>query len=284
MSTHTPSYFRPQSLQEALSFLKDFKEQAVIIAGGTDVMVDIRAGEMNPACLVDVSRLQELKGIRLEDDELVVGAGVTLSEIYSSPVLAEWAPALQRAALNFASKQIRNVATIGGNVAHCSPCGDTIPPLVIHEAEAVFASAGGERRVPIEQVATGPYRCFLNQDEIITSFILKPRKTTFADFQKIGRRKDLAIARLSLAAMIDKDDAGNVSFARVSLGACTPTPHRMAAVEDFLVGKKPTHEVLFQAGQLLAEKMIEITGRRSSIIYKEPAVQGLLVRLLLPVV
>lgn len=284
MSAHNTGYFRPQTLAEALSFLAESKGMTTIIAGGTDVMVDLRSGELRPDNLLDVSRLPELKGIRLEGEELVVGAGVTLSEIYNSPVLAEWAPALQKAACNFASKQIRNVATIGGNVAHCSPCGDTIPPLVVHEAQAVFASAAGERRVPIEQVATGPYKCFLSPNEIITSFVLKPRKTTFADFKKIGRRKDLAIARLSLAVMVDKDESNHISLARISLGACTPTPHRMTAVEDFLVGKEPTRELLFAAGRLLAEKMIEITGRRSSIIYKEPAVQGLLVRLLLPVV
>lgn len=277
-------YFRPDSLSEALAYLSQSKGRATIIAGGTDVMVDLRSGELRPETLVDVSRLDELKGIHLEKEELIVGAGVTLSEIYDSSILAEWAPSLQKASFNFASKQIRNVATIGGNVAHCSPCGDTIPPLVIHEAEAVVASLKGVQRVPIQEVATGAYRCFLNTDEIITSFILKPRKTTFADFQKIGRRNDLAISRLSLAAMIDKDEDGAISMARISLGACTPTPHRMEPVEDFLVGEKPTEKLLFEAGRLLADKMIEITGRRSSIVYKEPAIQGLLVRLLLPVV
>lgn len=278
------SYFKPKDLQEAQEFLAENGTETTIIAGGTDVMVDLRSGEISPRYLLDISRLEELKGIRVEGDELMVGAAVTLSEIYHSEVLGEHAPALKKSAYNFASTQIRNVATIGGNVAHCSPCGDTIPPLVIHEADVVFTGKNGPRRIPIEQVATGPYRCFLAGDEIITSFILKPKQADFADFQKIGRRKDLAISRLSMATMVDKDEEGRISFMRFSLGACTPTPHRMTAVEEFMTGKEPTMELLFGGGKLLAEKMIEITGRRSSIIYKEPAVQGLFVRMLHPVV
>lgn len=278
------AYLRPTTLSQALDFLAENKADTTLIAGGTDVVVDIRSGEIAPRYLLDVSRLDELKGIRLENGELFIGAGVTLTEIYKSDILREYAPAMQKCSTNFASTQIRNVATIGGNVAHCSPCGDTVPPLVIHEAQAVIAGPSGEKRIPIEEVATGPYRCILQRDEIITSFILKPNKAGFADFQKIGRRKELAISRLSMAVMMDKDSENRISFMRLCLGACTPTPHRMEAVEEFMTGKTPTCELLFTGGKLLAEKMIEITGRRSSILYKEPAVQGLFVRMLYPVI
>jgi CO/xanthine dehydrogenase FAD-binding subunit len=277
-------YKKPKNLQDALDFLAENGANTTIIAGGTDVMVDLRSGEISPKYLLDISKLDELKTIRMEGDELLVGAGVTLSEIFHSDLLEEYAPALKKSAYNFASTQIRNVATIGGNVAHCSPCGDTVPPLVIHDTDVIFTGKNGTRRIPIQDVATGPYRCFLAGDEMITAFVLKPRKAHFADFQKIGRRKDLAISRLSMATMIDKDDEGRISFMRFSLGACTPTPHRMTAVEEFMTGKEPTLELLFEGGRLLADKMIEITGRRSSIIYKEPAVQGLFVRMLQPVV
>ncbi|MBW1636669.1 MAG: FAD binding domain-containing protein [Deltaproteobacteria bacterium] len=278
------NYVRPRDLAEAFAFLAENGRDTTIIAGGTDVMVDLRSGELDTRFLLDISRLDELKGIRLEGENLVVGATTTLSDIYHSELLTQYAPALQKSAYNFASTQIRNVATIGGNVAHCSPCGDTVPPLVIHETKVVFSGKKGERRIPIEEVATGPYRCFLEKDEIITAFILKPVEADFADFQKIGRRKDLAISRLSMAVMVDRDSDGIISSMKFSLGACTPTPHRMTAVEEFMTGKKVTCELLFEGGKLLAEKMIEITGRRPSIIYKEPAVQGLFVRMLYPVV
>ena len=284
MTTHKMEYVKPRDLPDALNFLTENGQDTTIIAGGTDVMVDLRSGELKTKYLLDVSRLDELKGIRMEGDELVVGSGATLSEILQSDVLKEHAPALKKCAVNFASTQIRNKATIGGNVAHCSPCGDTIPPLVIHEAQAVFTGKEGSRRVPIEQVASGPYKCNIAGSELITSFILKPAKPDFADFMKIARRKDLAISRLSMAVMLNRDADNRISFMRFSLGACTPTPHRMKAVEDFMMGEKPTLDLLFRAGRLVSDKMIEITGRRSSIIYKEPAVQGLFVRMLYPVV
>jgi len=277
------SYVRPDSLGGALDFLSENRKETVVIAGGTDVMVDLRSGEINPGYLLDISRLSELQGISLSGGELVIGAGVTISELQKSEVVSEYAPTLQKCTKNFAGTQIRNIATLGGNVAHCSPCGDTIPPLVIHDAEAVIASPTGTKRVPITEIATGPYQCQLPENEIIASFVLKPKKADFSAFHKIGRRKDLAISRLSMALMLDRDEDGIISFMRVSIGACTPTPHRMTAVEKFMTGKPLSKELLFEGGRLLADKMIEITGRRSSIIYKEPAVQGLFVKMIYPV-
>ena len=277
-------YVRPRSLAEALAFLAENDGKTKIVAGGTDVMVDLRAGTLKTEFLLDVSRLEALRGIALTGDGLEVGAAVTLSEIYSSKILETHAPALKKSAVNFASKQIRNVATIGGNVAHCSPCGDTLPALVIHEATAVLAGSAGEREVAIEEIASGPYMCSLPKDEIITRFILKPAKVDFADFQKIGRRKELAVARMSMAYMANKDAEGKISFLRFSLGSCTPTPQRMPDVEAMLVGQVPDQTLLWEAGRVLAENMIAITGRRASAIYKEPAIQGLFMRMLYPMV
>jgi CO/xanthine dehydrogenase FAD-binding subunit len=232
-----------------------------------------------------VSRLPELKGIAVTPDELSIGAGVTLAEIESSDVLQQYAPALRRCSRTFASRQIRNVATIGGNVAHCSPCGDTVPPLVIHEARAMLASKGGRREVPVEDIASGPYSCALPSDEIIVRFILRPASdVTFADFQKIGRRRALAIARINAAAMARQEPDGKIAFLRFALGSCTPTPRRLPEVEDHLVGRRPTLKLIWEAGKILAERTIAITGRRPSAAYKETAIQGLFVRMLTPLV
>lgn len=277
-------YVRPRTLAEALAFLEENGGKTKIIAGGTDVMVDLRAGALKPEYLLDVSRLEALRGIALTGDGLEVGAAVTLSEIYSSEILEKHAPALKKSAVNFASKQIRNMATIGGNVAHCSPCGDTLPALVIHEARAVLAGASGEREVAIEEIASGPYMCALPKDELINRFILKPATVEFADFQKIGRRKELAVSRMSMAYMANKDAGGRISFLRFSLGACTPTPQRMPQVEAMLVGQLPDAALIWEAGRVLAESVIDITGRRASAIYKEPAIQGLFMRMLYPMV
>jgi CO/xanthine dehydrogenase FAD-binding subunit len=280
------TYIRPATLKAALEHLRRHGPGTKILAGGTDLVVDMRRGAVRPDFILDVSRLAELKGIALGEEGLSVGAAVTLAEIERSSLLARHAPALRAASLTFASPQIRNVATIGGNVAHCSPCGDTVPPLLIHEAAAVIAGPAGARVQPVEEIAAGPYACALPPDELIVRFVLKPAPAglTFADFQKIGRRRQLAIARLNAAAMALQEPGGRLGFFRFALGACTPTPRRLAEVEGLLAGRVPTAELLWEAGRLLAARTLEITGRRASAAYKEPAIQGLFVRMLQPLV
>jgi CO/xanthine dehydrogenase FAD-binding subunit len=279
-------YIRPQTLSEALTFLNNYAPDTTILAGGTDVMIDMRAGTLRSKYLLDISRLPALHEIDMRDNELTIGASVTISEINASEPIGRYAPALQKAADRFAGRQVRNIATIGGNVAHCSPCGDTIPPLLIHDAVAVVASPAGQRDLPIEEMAGGPYHCTLRPNELITHFILapKPEGVGFADFQKIGRRKELAISRMSMAVMVGQAGDQSISFIRFALGSCTPTPHRFQEIEEMLLDRVPDEMLLWKAGRLLAERMLNITGRRSSAVYKEPAIQGFFVRLLYPLI
>ncbi len=279
-------YIKATNLRDALEFLNTNGAETKILAGGTDIMVDMRSGAFKTRFLLDVSRLDDLKKIEMQNGQLSVGAAVTISELLESDTIAEMAPALKKAAEKFAGRQIRNVATIGGNVAHCSPCGDTIPPLLIHDAKAVVLTSEGQRHVTIEEMASGPYHCSLLPHEIISHFVLQPRpqEVTFADFQKIGRRQELAIARMSMAAMAYQDDGGSIAYMRFALGSCTPTPHRFREVEEYLTGKVPAENIIWEAGRLLADKMLDITGRRPSAVYKEPAIQGLFVRIMQPLV
>ena len=277
-------YIRPQDLEKALDFISENGPDTTILAGGTDVMIDMRSGTLQSKYLLDISRLSAMREIAVRDNKLTIGASVTISEINASKTIGRYAPALQKAAHRFASRQVRNIATIGGNVAHCSPCGDTIPPLLIHDAEAVVATPRGHRVVTIEEIAGGPYHCTLRPDEIITHFRLKPKPDDagFSDFQKIGRRKELAIARMSMAAMAGQAADQSISFIRFALGSCTPTPSRFPEIEAMLLGTRPDEVLLWKAGRRLSERMLDITGRRLSAVYKEPAIQGLFVRLMYP--
>lgn len=276
-------YYRPKDLADALDFLSKNGKETEIIAGGTDVMVDLREGDLaHKTWLLDVSRLDAIKGIEFDGQTVSIGAGTTLTELYDSEIIQTHVPAMRKCATTFAAKQIRNKATIGGNIAHASPCGDTVPVLIIHDAQCLVVSSQGERLVPVQQIAHGPYRTALPEDALLVKFILTPWSGTFADFQKIGRRRELAISRLSLAITADVDDNQRVTFIRIGLGACTPTPHSMTPVEEFLTGNPLTLANIWEAGRLLSETMIEITGRRSSAVYKEPAVQGLFTRMMYP--
>ena len=279
-------YYRPRDLDEAVAFLARTGPAVRILAGGTDLMIDMRTGSLNADRLCDISRLPELKQIEVVGDRLEIGAGVTMNEIVNSKTIARFAPALKIAASQFAGNQIRNVATIGGNVAHCSPCGDTVPPLFIHEARAMVKSKSGERAIPLSEMAGGPYHCSLNPGDLITRFVLKPMAAgvNLADFQKIGRRRALSIARLSMAVMARREKDRSVSFIRFALGACTPTPHHFNKIESALLGQVPTEKTLWEVGEELARQMLVITGRRSSAVYKEPAIAGLFVRILYPLI
>lgn len=275
-------FHRPESLTACLDFLRENGSDSVLLAGGTDVMVDLKAGEIDKNWIVDVSRLQELKGIEMRQGRLWVGAGVTLTELLESEVIHAHGPALQKSAFHFAAKQIRNVATIGGNVAHCSPCADTLPPLLVHEAQALIAGSGGTRSLPVDQVAAGPYLYGLKPDEVILGFSLRPRNPIFADFQKIGRRRELVIARVNMAGLADLDERGGLCDVRFALGSCTPVTQRFQNLEEMLEGQHPSRQLFWEAGALAAETMINITGRRPSFVYKEKAVQGLFYRMFAP--
>lgn len=277
-----PTYRRPETLDEALLFLKGHGADTCPLAGGTDVMVDLRSGKLKIPYLLDISRLPELQGIALSEEGLSIGAGVTISEIYAAPLVAEHAPSMLKACAFFGSPQIRNVATIGGNVGNASPSADTAPSLLVHETKAVLAGFSGERTVGVEDLFEGHYRSGIRSDELMLRFILAPARGRFSDFQKIGRRKALAISRMSMAILAEQAGDGTFRFVRLALGSATPTPMRVKAVESFLVGKRPDRRTLEWGGRLMAEEMIRITGRRPSTVYKEKAVQGLFLRMLYP--
>ncbi len=275
-------YYRPGNLEQCLDFLAENGRESVLLAGGTDVMVDMRAGEIDKSWIVDISRLPELWGIELQNGKLWIGAAVTLTELLNSKLLQEHGFALHTAALHFAARQIRNVATIGGNVAHCSPSADTLPPLLVHEAEALLAGPCARRRIPVGEVAAGTYRSALEPRELIIGFELRPRSPFLADFQKIGRRRELVIARVNMAGLADMDEDQRMTGVRFALGSCTPVPRRFADVEALLEGSRPGRELFWEAGRLAAENMIRMSGRRPSFVYKEKAVQGLVYRMFSP--
>ena len=138
-----PGYVRPDTLDEALQFLNDYGHETRMVAGGTDILVDIRAGKVDAAYLMDISRVDTLKGIAVREDGLFIGSGVTLTEIQQSSLIADSIPALHKSTFAFGSRQIRNMATIGGNAANASPSADTIPPMIAHDGVALIRSPAG---------------------------------------------------------------------------------------------------------------------------------------------
>lgn len=274
------SYFRPKSLVEALKFLSQRGAEASVIAGGTDLMIDIRKGELKSAYVMDVSRLDEMRTISRTEESLIVGAAVTFTEIVRNPLVRENAPLLASAARQVGSAQIRNVGTLGGNVANASPAADSVPPMLADNAWVRIQSLSEDRVEPLEKVIVGPNSTNLRTGELITGFILESLPTYRSEFQRIARRKALSIARMNAAAVGTVDSSGAITDFRLSVGSITPRPCRMTDAEDHLRGKIPNEMMIRQAAEMVSKEMIRQSGIRSSTEYKRPAVEGLVVKTL----
>lgn len=271
-------YHRSTTVEAALESLAS--PGAEIIAGGTDFMIDLRTGKFTSSRLVDVTGIEEMRRLEEIGGLVSIGAAVRIEELRQSELIVRQAPALGLACDKFAGLQVRNMGTIGGNVGHAAPCGDTHPPLILYEGLAEVATREGRVLRPVEELFSGPNRSTLKAGELVVRFLLKPDSGDLVDFQKIGRRKDLAISRVSLAALVGLDSSGLINRAKIVLGACMPITRRMPQTEAALIGQSPSLALFREAAALMASEMIAITGRRASVVYKEPAIQGLLLRML----
>lgn len=265
-------YLRCATIEEACTALDAHAHDAKIVAGGTDVMVELRhPGAVWPRAMVDISGIEALRGIAVTEGEVRIGPLTTHTEMAESPVLREHAALLCEAASAVGSPQVRNRGTVGGNIMNAATCADTVPPLVALGARVTLASTAGRRELDIADFFERPYHTRARRDELLVSiaFTRLPRSTRGA-FLKLGRRNALAIARLSMAAVVGRDAAGIITDARIVPGSALPVWRRLAGAESMLIGHAPSPELLAKAGEAVAEAMIEATGRRWSTEYKEP--------------
>ncbi|MEJ5197756.1 MAG: xanthine dehydrogenase family protein subunit M [Anaerolineae bacterium] len=274
-------YVRAGSVEEALHLLAEPGVRSRPLAGGTDLLVYIRHERPAFDRVVDISRVPELKLIERRGDEVIIGAAVTFTEAAESALLQEVAPCLVEACLSVGGPAIRNMGTLGGNVANAAACADSLPPLACLDAVVHLRSVTGERSLPLDRFIKGPNRTALRPGELLTHFTFPvPPQGVRQAFIKLGRRNAQAISRLSMAAIGRLDQWGRVDYVRLSPGAAMPIPRRLHEVEATLLGQMPTDELLAAAGARTAEAMIAVTGRRWSTEYKEVAIRALAERTL----
>ena len=272
---------RARSLEEALSLMRMHKGSCMPIAGGTDVVVALRRHPRPGTLLVDLSKVGELKGVRLEGDEVVIGALTTHQEAVESGILRIHARCLAAACAEVGSVQIRNRGTIGGNVVNASPCADALTALVGLGADAVVQSLDrGSRRLRVEELVAAPYKTRLEPDELVVEFRVKSHEAFACSFMKLGRRNALAISRINAACAVRLGDDGRIVEAKLAAGSVMPRTSRIAEAESALVGETPSGELAARVGEIVARKMVEVSGVRWSTPYKEPAVKAVIRRLL----
>jgi CO/xanthine dehydrogenase FAD-binding subunit len=279
---------RPRSLPEALDMLAE--RDVMPIAGGTNIVVDLRAGKHRPRALVDIGRLDGLRGIRREDGMpgdsghgyLVVGGGTTISDLLDDPLIARYAPALREAAQVFANPLIRNRATVGGNLVDASPAADTAPPLLALGAEIELTSREGTRRMPVADFFVGVRKTLRRSDELLTAvrWPVADAAGSASHFHKLGLRKADAISVLSAAVAVAWDDSGRCTDARIALGALAPRPLRATAAEQCLFGQLLTPAIVAEAARLAGEATRPIDDIRGPAWYRSEVTEVIVRRLL----
>jgi CO/xanthine dehydrogenase FAD-binding subunit len=274
------SYQSPTSISEAASLLAQAGAKA--LAGGTDLIPQLREGRRQAGHVVDLKLIPELTATGvLDDGALAIGAAVTATAVARHEVVRSRYPALAQAAGMIGSLQVQNRATLGGNVCNAAPSADAVPPLMVLEAVAIIAGADGERRVPLESLFAGPGRTSLATDELLVAIELaKPRSRSASHYMRFTPRREMDIAVVGVAASITCDAQGVISTARVALASVAPTPIRSASAEALLAGQMLDADIVAAAANAAVDDARPISDTRGSADYRRELVSVLTRRVL----
>lgn len=265
-------FHEPTTLAEASRLFA--QEHAQLIAGGTDLVIGMKAYTEAPQSVISLQRIPGLAGITTEaDGSISIGAMAKVREVELSADVQQHHTALAEGASEIGSIQIRNLATIGGNIAHASPAADTVAGLLVADAQVDIASADGERSVPIDELFTGPGQTVLAPGEIITRFRL-PSPASGSHYIKHKIREVMDLAFIGVAASVNLDN-GVITNARIGLAAVAPTPIRATEAENLLNGNELTSELLAQAGEAAAAAASPISDLRCSAEHRSEMVDVL---------
>ena len=278
-------FHRAESLSDAVETLEREGDATRIVAGGTDLMVQVHENDkrwQKMTCMLDITPLQkELNYVTEDAKNLYIGPLATHTQLEQNALLNRELPMLSAACATVGSPQIRNRGTIGGSIGNAFPASDPLPALIAADANVRLLGPSGERVLPLCDLYEGKGTLGLRHGELIREFIVpKFPEGTKQGFYKLGRRKALAISRLNCAAAL-RIENGIITDARIAPGCIFVLPMRVARAEELLLGKKPSEELFQKAGEAVSEVMIEKTGVRWSTAYKQPAVQEIVLRALL---
>jgi len=268
----------PRSIEDCLKLLAERGPEAKLVAGGTDLLPQMKNGLIKPAAVIDLSGVADLRVLRREDGAgLRVGASVAAREIELDPYTRSTYPALAESGALVGSVQIRNLATVGGNLCNAAPSADMAPPLLALDAEAIIAGPRGRRRVPMADFFTGVRRTVLAPDELLLELIVPaPGPRSGGQYLRHTPRRELDIAVVGVASQITLSD-GVCRKARIALAAVAPTPIRATAAERALEGQPLTAQQIARAAQLAVEAARPISDQRGSADFRRHLV-GVLTR------
>jgi carbon-monoxide dehydrogenase medium subunit len=269
-------FYRPENKKKALEILAREGELLLPVAGCTDVAVGKHEKVAKTDSIIDLSLLGELKYIREEDDFIEIGALATHAEIAGSNIIRNYAKVLSDACQTVGSPQIRNRGTIGGNISHASPSGDSIPALMSLNAEFILESENGARQISAVEYFIGPGKTVRKKNELLVAIRFKKTGKGYKHcFFKLGQRKSLSCSKISLA-FTASPEGDVIRDVRVSLGAVAPTVIRASKTEEFLSGKTPSHETIVKACEIVQAEVSPISDLRSTKEYRKQMASALL--------
>jgi len=272
-------FFAAKDSSDAVALLAQHSahSKVKIIAGGTDLLADLKFSPHSPEVMIDISRLSELKNITVTEQGLAIGALVTHTQIMRSPVMRELFPALQAAAHTIGAVQTRNLGTVGGNLVTAVPSMDSGPTLMALEAVVTVAGPGGRRQLPLAEFFLGPRKTILKPDELLAEILIpKANVGKPTHFLKFGLRKGQALSLVNAAASFWVDWEKNTFVApRIALGAVAPKVIRAPQAEAYLEGRTITPEAMEEAARLAVHDAKPISDFRASAEYRRHMIEVL---------
>ncbi len=262
--------YNPKDIRQVVELLDKYGSDAKLIAGGTDIVIELKNEKISPSVLIDICKIDEIKKIEEDGEYIEIGAGVTFTQIVDSNLFEGNLIGFNKACRMVGSPQIRNKGTIGGNIANGAAAADSAPPLICLESVVVLESINGKREISLEEYYQDP----IADNEILTFIkFKKPNNKAVLTFAKLGLRKALAISRLTNSALIELDDEKRIKSVRVASGALAKTPVREYDVEAYLLGKTIDDQVIEGATRVLRESMEKRLKGRSTLPYKSQAIK-----------
>lgn len=276
----TFEYLRPETVDAAVAALMDGEARA--LAGGTDLVPQIREGRRSASRVVDLKCIDELTAISVRSDGGVsIGAAATATAVARHTAIASTFPAIASSARLIGSLQVQNRASLGGNICNAAPSADAVPALIAHAARAVIAGPGGRREVELSELLRGPGRTSLEPGELLVAIVLPPPvPRSAASYLRFTPRREMDIAIAGAAASIALDKSGTISAVRIVLASVAPTAIRAPSAEKSLIGARPTSALLSEAGALAAQDARPISDTRGSADYRRTLVSVLTTRAL----
>ena len=275
------SYLIPKTLKEACVMLAEHDNKARILAGGTDLLVQMKNRIVQPEYIIGISNIPHTDYIHVDQKQLVIGANAKLAAVAQDTQIQRYFPALAYAASVTATVQIRNMGTVIGNICNASPVADTATPLLVYDAKVVIMNPDGERNLPLGEFFRGPGITALESGEIVTELILPltPEKSG-SNYQKLSARSKVDIAAIGVSAYLLVDKNETVTQTRIAIGAVAEVPKRVPRAEKCLEGKVLTQALIKQAAQFSMDESTPITDVRATDQYRKKMVDVLTMRAL----